>query len=163
MEKVLLLNATYEPLNVCTWQRALKLIVKGKAEEVEHNGCLINQTISAPTVIRLRYYVVVPYKELPFNKKNIYHRDEHTCQYCGKKTSDLTIDHVIPRSRGGKNTWENVAAACSKCNNKKANKTPQETGMKLSKKPCRPTNYLDFELTKYSAEAFSHWEKYTAS
>jgi len=163
VDKVLLLNASYEPLNICSWKRALVLIIKGKAEEIEHNGCLINSSIPAPLVIKLRYFVAVPYKELPFNKKNVLHRDEHTCQYCGKKDSNLSTDHVIPRSKGGQNCWENVVAACFICNNKKADLTPHEAGMKLLQKPKKPSNYIKFELTKQSGEILEHWKKYIAS
>lgn len=162
MEKVLLLNASYEPLNVCSWKRAIVLLMKGKAEEIEHNGHLINKSIPAPTVIRLIHYVAVPYKELPFNRKNIIHRDNHTCQYCGKKSSDLSVDHIIPRSRGGKSSWENVITACVKCNTKKADRTPLEAGMRMLKKPVKPVNYIHFELTKLSANAFDLWGKYLA-
>ena len=163
MEKVLLLNASYEPLNICSWRRALVLIMKGKAEEIENNGYLINKYFHIPTVIRLRNYVAVPYKELPFNRKNVLHRDNHTCQYCGKKAVDLSIDHIIPRSKGGKSAWENVITACVKCNTKKADSTPNEAGMKLLKKPIRPASFIHFELTKYSANLSTRWKKYLAS
>ncbi len=162
MDKVLLLNASYEPLNICSWRRALILIIKGKADEIEHNGCLINNSIPAPLVIKLRYYVAVPYTELPFNKKNVLHRDNHTCQYCGKKDKNLSADHVIPKSKGGESSWENVVAACFLCNNKKANKTPQEAGMKLLKSPEKPSNYIKFELTKQSEDILEYWQKYIA-
>lgn len=162
MKKVLLLNASYEPLNVCSWRRALILLLKGKAEEVERYDSFINQNqnINIPSVIRLRYYVVVPYKELPFNRKNILHRDNYTCQYCGKVSATLSLDHIIPKSKGGKSTWENVVAACVRCNTLKADKTLQEAGMKLAKKPGRPVNYVRFELTKQSPDLFDKWEKY---
>jgi len=163
VNKVLLLNASYEPLNICSWRRALILLLKGKAEKVEAYESLINETIHVPSVIRLRYYVVVPYKELPFNRKNILHRDNHTCQYCGKISSSLTIDHIIPRSKGGKSTWENVVAACARCNSLKADKLLEDTGLKLRKKPAKPKNYIKFELTKHSKELFNKWDKYTAS
>jgi 5-methylcytosine-specific restriction endonuclease McrA len=163
VNNVLLLNASYEPLNICSWRRALILLLKGKAEKVDFYDSLIDENTTVPSVIRLRYYVVVPYKELPFNRKNVMHRDNYTCQYCGKTSAKLSIDHVIPRSKGGKSTWENVVAACIECNTKKADKTPEEAGMKLSKKPRKPKNYIRFELTKYSKDLFDQWEKYTAS
>ncbi|OGI17344.1 MAG: HNH endonuclease [Candidatus Melainabacteria bacterium RIFOXYA12_FULL_32_12] len=163
MNKVLLLNASYEPLNLCSWRRALVLLLKGKAEKVEAYESLISENIYVPSVIRLRYYVVVPYKELPFNRKNIMHRDNYTCQYCGKVSSSLTIDHIIPKSKGGKSTWENVVAACARCNSLKADKTLEESGLRLRKNPGRPKNYIRFELTKQSKELFNKWEKYIAS
>ena len=159
MEKVLLLNASYEPLNVCTWKRAVSLMLKGKAEEVEYTEKLINRTISTPSVIKLRYYVAVPYKELPFSKKNVLLRDNHTCQYCGKKAKELTVDHIIPKSKGGGNSWENLVTACAECNCKKANRTPQEAGMKLVKNPLKPPNNMRFEFDRYNNNN-KLWEKY---
>lgn len=150
---------SYEPLNVCSWKRAMVLLMKGKAEQLEHNCRLINNAIESPTVIRLLYYVVVPYKTIPLTRKNILHRDNYVCQYCGKHNHNLTIDHIIPRSRGGKNQWDNVVTACIKCNNLKSNKTPQEAGMKLLQKTFTPSNKLKFELTKYN-ETKQAWSKY---
>ena len=163
MEKVLLLNASYEPLNICSWKRALVLMLKGKAEKIEHYESMINDNIQTPSVIRLRYYVVVPYRELPFSKKNVLQRDNYTCQYCGKQSKSLTIDHIIPKSKGGPNTWENVVAACSKCNSKKADKNLKDTNIKLAKKPQRPKNYIKFKLQKYSSHLDNNWEKYCIS
>lgn len=160
VRKVLLLNASYEPLNLCSWKRALILLLKGKAEEVENTYNLIDDKKTLPSVIRLRYYVVVPYKELPFNRKNVFHRDNYTCQYCGKTNCTLTIDHVIPKSRGGKNTWENVVAACPRCNFVKADKTPAEAGMKLKTIPVKPKDYMKFEVSKDSSDAFDEWQSY---
>jgi 5-methylcytosine-specific restriction endonuclease McrA len=119
LSKVLVLNASYEPLNICTWRRAVVLLMKGKAEQIEHNGRLIYTDTPVPTVIRLRSYVKIPYKEISLSRRNILHRDNYTCQYCGDKRHDLTIDHIIPRSRGGLDSWDNVVAACLRCNVKK--------------------------------------------
>ena len=94
-KKVLVLNASYEPLNICNWKRAVILVFKGKAEQVEHNGKVIYANFHIPTVIRLRKYVKVPYKEIPLTRKNLIYRDCFSCQYCGVKTTALTIDHVI--------------------------------------------------------------------
>lgn len=107
--------------------------------------------------------MAVPYKELPFNRKNIFHRDNYTCQYCGKKGLPLTLDHILPKSRGGKNTWENIVTACPKCNTLKANRTPLEAGMKMLKQPKRPINHIKFELTKHSSDNNDQWGKYIAS
>lgn len=159
MSNVLLLNMSYEPLNLCSWKRAMVLLMKGKAEQLEHNCKLINNKIESPTVIRLLYYVVVPYKAIPLTRKNIIHRDNYVCQYCGKRNQNLTIDHIIPRSRGGKNQWDNVVTACIKCNNLKGNKTPQEAGMNLQQKTLAPSNKLRFEITKYN-EMKQAWSKY---
>ena len=107
MGKVLVLNASYEPLNITSWRRAVVLLIKGKAEQLEHRGQIIYSDFPLPTVIRLRYYVRVPYKEIPLTRRNVLERDANTCQYCKAKGDQLTIDHVIPRSRGGSDTWEN--------------------------------------------------------
>lgn len=159
MPKVLLLNVSYEPLNICSWKRAIILLMKGKAEEVEHNGKLINNKLPLPSVIRLLHYVVVPYKNIPLSRKNVLHRDNYTCQYCGQPSATLTVDHVIPRSRGGAHYWDNVVTACSFCNNKKGSKTPSEARMKLIKHPVVPSNRLNFEITKHSSFD-EEWKKY---
>ena len=108
MSKVLVLNASYEPLNITGWRRAAILMLKGKAEQVEHSGKYLAKDFPLPTVIRLRHYVTVPYREIPLTRRNVLNRDNHTCQYCGHKGDSLTLDHVMPRSRGGPDTWENL-------------------------------------------------------
>ncbi|MGL5032169.1 MAG: HNH endonuclease, partial [Microcystaceae cyanobacterium] len=124
MGKVLVLNASYEPLNITSWRRAVVLLLKGKAEQLEHNGQFIYRDFPIPTVIRLRYFVKVPYKEIPLTRRNLLERDRQTCQYCNYRGEELTLDHVMPRSRGGGDTWENLVAACVRCNVKKGNRTP---------------------------------------
>ena len=158
--KVLVLNASYEPLNVCNWKRAVVLVFKGKAEQVEHNGKVIYPSFHVPTVIRLRKYIKVPYKEIPLTRRNLMYRDHFACQYCGAKTNDLTIDHVIPSSRGGNDTWDNVVACCQKCNVKKGNRTPKEAGMHLLKHPRTPLGHLYFEVTRLATSYFPNWQKY---
>ena len=116
MANVLVLNASYEPLNITSWRRAIVLLLKGKAEQIEHSGKYILPDFPLPTVIRLRYYVRVPYKDIPLTRRNIMHRDSNSCQYCGDTGDDLTLDHVLPRSRGGPETWENLVTACVRCN-----------------------------------------------
>ena len=163
MRKVLLLNSSYEPLHICSWQRALVLLIKGKAEAVEKQSRRVaNGRWPMPVVIRLLYYVKIPHKELPLTRRNILHRDCYACQYCGKK-NELTIDHVIPRSRGGKDTWDNVAIACLRCNLNKGNRTPKEAGLELRSKPSRPFNFIQFELSKQqyvSSREAARWRKY---
>ena len=139
MSKVLVLNASYEPLNICTWRRAVVLLMKGKAEQIEHNGKLVYADFPLPTVIRLRSYVKIPYKEISLSRRNLLHRDNYTCQYCGRRTSDLTLDHVIPRHRGGPHTWENLASACRACNHRKGGKSLQEARMVLKRQPFEPS------------------------
>jgi len=160
MAKVLVLNASYEPLNITSWQRAAVLVLKGKAEQVEYNPRLLAPNFPLPTVVRLRHYVQVPYKEIPLTRKNILHRDAHTCQYCASK-EDLTIDHIIPRSRKGGDSWENFVTACVRCNIKKGNRTPHEADMPLMKKPSRPHSSLYFEVSKHLKSGFNEeWRKY---
>jgi 5-methylcytosine-specific restriction endonuclease McrA len=161
MAKVLVLNASYEPLNITNWQRAVVLLLKGKAEQVEHNGKMLAPDFPLPTVIRLYHYVNLPYKDVPLTRKNILHRDGHSCQYCGYTGDELTLDHVIPKSRKGGDTWENMVAACVRCNVKKGNQTPKEANMPLRKNPRRPHSGLYFEVTKYlRGGGHQEWKKY---
>jgi 5-methylcytosine-specific restriction endonuclease McrA len=161
MSKVLVLNASYEPLNITSWRRAVVLLLKGKAEQVEHNGKCVYAGFPLPTVIRLRYYVRIPYKEIPLTRRNSLERDRHTCQYCHYRGEQLTLDHVIPRSRGGGETWENMVAACVRCNVKKGNRTPKEANMPLSYPPRRPYSSLHFEIVKnIKGDRNQEWRKY---
>ncbi|MDC0834819.1 HNH endonuclease [Leptolyngbya valderiana BDU 20041] len=161
MGKVLVLNASYEPLNITNWQRAIVLVLKGKAEQLEHNGKFVYPECPLPTVIRLRYYVRVPYKEIPLTRRNIFYRDAHTCQYCNYTGEELTLDHVVPRSRGGGDSWENLVTACVRCNVKKGNRTPQEAAMLLKHPPRRPHSSLYFEVRKYlKSGTHPEWHKY---
>ena len=140
--RALVLNSAYEPLQFTASRRALVLILKGKAEAVESDGFFlraVSATYRLPTVIRLFRYVKRPQKlTAAFSKKNVLRRDAHTCQYCGVKGKDLTMDHVVPRSLGGASSWDNVVAACRRCNLKKGSRTPAEAGFILLKKPRKP-------------------------
>lgn len=143
MSDVLLLNFTYEALNVTSLRRALKLLLAGKAEVVEtSNGKLLRSTsreIPIPSIVRLRYFVTRPHLEVPLTRKNILLRNNYTCQYCGSKDSkSMTVDHVIPKSMGGKSTWENLVCACKTCNSRKRGRSPQQAQMKLLSRPKRP-------------------------
>jgi len=138
---VLVLNLNYVPVNVCTVRRAIVLVTKGKAEQLEsHLGQLhtVSRDIDAPSVIRLAYMVKRPFLPRKLSKKEVFMRDKFTCQYCGKKVQDLTLDHVIPRRQNGAHTWENVVAACSRCNLHKAGRTPAEAKMRLGTVPRAP-------------------------
>jgi 5-methylcytosine-specific restriction endonuclease McrA len=143
-EPVLVLNQNYEPLNVCTVRRALVLLDRGKAEIVENGrGYLHTPTLRlpVPSVIRLVYLIRRPRPNGRLTRRDVFLRDAYTCQYCGKQTRDLTLDHVTPRHRGGTHDWENVVAACRACNHKKAGRTPQEAHMRLLRRPTRPPNF----------------------
>jgi 5-methylcytosine-specific restriction endonuclease McrA len=160
LSKVLVLNASYEPLNICSWRRAVVLLIKGKAEQIEHNGKIIYTDFPLPSVIRLRNYVKIPYKEISLSRRNVMHRDNYTCQYCGIRKHDLTIDHIIPRSRGGIDAWDNVVAACLRCNVKKGDRTPREADMLLKVTPRRPLSHVYFEISKHTATGEWQWKKY---
>jgi 5-methylcytosine-specific restriction endonuclease McrA len=122
------------------------MLLLTKAEMIEKkNGYAVRSpsiSLPLPSVIRLLKYYRVPYRMIELSRKNIIRRDNYRCQYCGKKTSTLTIDHVIPKSRGGTDTWDNLVAACVKCNNKKGNRTPSEANMPLLKKPRKPNHIM---------------------
>ena len=144
MSSVLVLNATYEPLNVVSVRRAVILLLKEKAEVLEATDRRIRAasvSVPVPLVIRLVYYVRVPRRlDIPLTRRTVLLRDNYTCQYCGSQPakSNLTIDHVLPKVRGGKTTWDNVVCACKRCNLRKGSKPPQEANMPLRSKPGRP-------------------------
>jgi 5-methylcytosine-specific restriction endonuclease McrA len=162
MSHVLVLNASYEPLNITTWRRAVVMVLKGKAEGLEHDpGRRIREDTLLPTVIRLRHFVRVPYKQLPLTRRNLFHRDGHRCQYCGASADQLSVDHVVPRSRGGLDIWENVTTACLPCNVRKGNRTPREAAMPLLRPPHRPLSGFSFEASRQiSAGQHGEWAKY---
>ena len=162
MGHVLVLNASYEPLNITTWRRGLVMVLKGKAEGLEHDASrLIRADLLLPTVIRLRQFVRVPYRQLPLTRRNLFQRDGHRCQYCGTGSEPLSIDHVVPRSRGGGDTWENVTTACLPCNVRKGNRTPREAGMLLRAEPRRPLSTFSFEASRQMrAGHHGEWAKY---
>ena len=143
MQQALLLNASYEPLKVVHWQKAITLWCQGKVEVIavhDREVRAVSVSFKLPSVIRLLRFVKIKrrFDYVPFSRANIYARDRNTCQYCNESlpTSELTFDHVVPRSRGGSHVWENLAAACRPCNMKKRDRTPDEAGMRLLR-PCR--------------------------
>ena len=144
--KVLLLNASYEPLSICDAKHAFLLIFGGKAVAVAHHPELrirtITETFPLPSVVRLTVFVHIRYRMAALNRKNIFQRDGFRCQYCGSKEYPLTIDHMLPRSRGGEDSWENLITACRPCNTRKGNRTPLEAGMNPLLKPGRPGNIM---------------------
>ena len=142
MRRVLVLNQDYSPLTVCTAERAFLLIYADKAERVHDDPELTLRTVTSefkiPSVIRLQKYIYVPYKSVLLSRQNIFKRDRHTCQYCGSP-KDLTLDHVLPSSRGGASTWHNLTTACKKCNSLKGDRTPEEAEMTLANPPFKPS------------------------
>lgn len=164
MSQVLVLNATYEPLSVVSVKRAVVLLLKEKAELIEAAEARLraeNFSLPVPLVIRLVYFVKIPARiSLPVTRRTVLARDNFTCQYCGviPPRKFLTVDHVLPRSRGGKTTWENVVTACEKCNGKKGNRTPAEANMVLLDQPKRPRYIAIAALS--STEVRQAWSKY---
>ncbi len=160
---VLVLNQSYEPLTICRAKRAVVLVYQGKAEMLE-NGLGFIHTVSdsfeLPSVIRLAYMVRRPYRQKKLTRYEIFNRDKYTCQYCGKETKNLTLDHVIPRYRDGQHTWENVVSACVPCNRRKAGRNPKEAGMKLLRKPDYPRDNLLFSIPYHYRQSRYEWQKY---
>lgn len=144
--KVLILNQSYEPISVCSAKKALMLLFLTKAEMVEQHTSKVIRTVRSnypfPSVIRLCAYLRVPFRKIELSRKNIFRRDGMRCQYCGTQHPPLTVDHVIPRSRGGGDTWENLTTACIRCNNRKGNRTPDEAEMRLLALPKKPHHVL---------------------
>lgn len=165
MNRVLLLNASYEPLAIVSFQRAMTLIVQEKAEVVEAVGEPVrtpSRTFERPSVIRLAKQVRIPYKsKVPLSRKALMARDNHECQFVGCDRRGETIDHVQPRSKGGKHEWTNVIAACRKCNFKKADKIlgngPGQLNWKLKKRPHQPTGNLWLLVNERTPE---EWKPY---
>ena len=140
--RVLVLNATYEPINVCTVRRAVVLLLKDKAEVIEHGEWDLRsatQSINRPVVIRLVTFVRIPRDthRRKITRRAVFARDGWTCQYCGSR-SNLTVDHVIPRSKGGPSSWENIVASCAPCNRRKGDALLRQAGMRLLKQPRTP-------------------------
>jgi 5-methylcytosine-specific restriction endonuclease McrA len=156
----LVLNATYEPLGVVPARRAVVLVLAEKAEVIHHNGEAFRSEhleIAVPSVIRLRYFVRVPYqRRAPLSRRAVFLRDGGRCQYCGAKAE--SIDHVIPRSRGGEHTWENVVAACERCNSAKRDRLLEDTSMQLRHHPCAP-EHLNWVVVSVG-HVPEHWEQY---
>lgn len=147
VNRTLLLNATYEPLRVISWKRAVSMLVMGKVEVVQSYQRLLRAvtwSLRVPSVVRLTNYVKRKRIQVAMTRQNLFLRDNYQCQYCMKKfpAKELTRDHMVPRSHGGPMTWENIVAACGPCNMKKGGRTPRQASMKLARKPVRPQGLL---------------------
>lgn len=160
-DSVLVLNQNYQAIGICSVERAFVLIFLRKAEllsEVPTQRLrTINQDFRFPSIIRLYRYVAIPYKKVNLSRHNIFKRDQLRCVYCGSPET-LTIDHVIPKSMGGRDSWDNLVTACQRCNSKKGNLTPEQAGMKLSRKPFRPS-FVMF-LSSFSKNIREDWKPY---
>lgn len=159
--RVLILNQDYTALTICSVQRAFLLVFLNKAEMIaDAKGKVlrtINSSFPMPSIIKLNGYVKLPYRGVLLNRQNIFKRDHQTCQYCGSK-DDLTIDHVIPRSRQGASSWDNLTTACRTCNSRKGDFTPEEANMILTQKPFKPS-FLLF-LRDFSGNIDDQWYPY---
>jgi 5-methylcytosine-specific restriction endonuclease McrA len=159
----LVLNASYEPINIVTARRAITLVMKGAAHVEESSSHVVRTAKVAfriPSVVRLLSYRRIPRQNRAVSRKSILLRDRHTCQYCHRQfeMKKLTLDHVTPRSRGGGSTWENLVACCCACNNRKADRTPAEAGMPLERKPAQIGIHARHRLMAGNAEPA--WDKY---
>lgn len=161
MSGALVLNASYEPLSVVPVRRAVVLVLRERADVVASNGKLWRSErfeFASPTVIRLRHFVKVPYsRRVPLNRKTVFLRDDHACQYCGRQAENL--DHVVPKSQGGLHTWENVVAACRRCNSKKGGRTPDQAGLHLRRRPIAP-RHRSWLVVATGARPDPSWEPY---
>ena len=161
---VLVLNQNYEPLNVCDIRRAFNLLGAEKAELLERNHQVIRTptlAIPAPSVIRLVYLVRRPRPRVKLSRREVFARDAHTCQYCGTGSRDLTIDHVVPKHRGGRHEWENLVTACRGCNHRKGSKTVGEARMTLRREPRAPRADVRYLYGSYLAdEQNDAWRTY---
>ncbi len=165
MEHVLLLNITYEPLRIINWKKAITMLCLGKVEVIEEYSREIHSvsfTVKLPSVVRLLMMVKRPKTPVKFSRQNIYARDRYKCQYCGDRFSseDLTYDHVIPKSRGGKTQWKNIVTCCIDCNRKKGGRIPSEASMRLIRKPKRPTWVPAIRITIGFREIPQTWRDY---
>jgi len=167
MEHTLVLNASYEPLQIICWKRALTLLFQGKVEvvaEYEREIHSVSFTVKLPSVLRLLRYVKLSRKagRVKFSRANIYARDNHRCQYCGLKcsTEELTFDHVIPIVQAGEKSWENIVTSCIECNRKKGGRTPEEAGLKLIRHPKAPILPSQITITIGYRNAPASWRDY---
>lgn len=162
---VLVLNASYEPINVTPVRRAVVLVLKGVATTEEEDGSFIHSArvaIRIPSVIRLREFRRIPYQTRALSRKNILLRDRYTCQFCGEvlPAGELTLDHVIPRSRGGHTDWDNLVACCHPCNTRKGDRLPEEVGLRLLRPPRPFTLHTSRQLMRMLGKSDERWRKY---
>jgi 5-methylcytosine-specific restriction endonuclease McrA len=161
-EPVLILNVNFEPLHVCNTKRALALVFNGKAEIILNGRGTIRSATSEfdiPSVIKLGYLVRRPRLQVSLTKREILRRDDYTCQYCGKRSHALTVDHVIPRRLGGQHIWTNVVAACPPCNRRKGGKTPERANMRLRRQPVQPSPSAYYRFSRH-LNTHQEWEQF---
>ncbi len=160
-ESVLVLNQSYQAISICSVERAFVLVLLKKAEMLTENPNRRLRTIGAefnyPSIIRIHRYVQIPYKKVNLTRQNIFKRDRNRCAYCGSHDS-LTIDHVVPKSMGGRDSWENLVTACQKCNSKKGSLSLEQAGMKMAMEPFRPS-FVMF-LSNFAGTIREDWKPY---
>lgn len=152
---VLVLNANFEPINVCTSRRAIGLILTGKASLVLNGRGYIhtvNQIYPSPSIIRLEKMVKRPRPRVRLTKREVLRRDNYTCQYCGERSAYLTIDHIVPRRLGGDHSWENLVAACPSCNHRKGGRTLEQSHMHLLRQPSEPPASAEYLFGRHLNE-----------
>lgn len=162
MTHVLVLNQNYDPLNVCNARRALVLVDGGKAEVLEVDGLVYrspSRTFRVPSVIRLNHLIKRPRPRVRLTRREIFMRDQYTCQYCGVRTKELTLDHVIPKHRGGRHLWENLVSACRACNHHKGGRTIEEAKMELPRAPIEPRATPQYLFQSYLIVNVT-WQKF---
>lgn len=149
-------------MSVCNVKKAIVLLYLGKAELIEeYRGKKVHAvsvSMPFPSIVRLSVYIRIPYKKIILSRKNILRRDGHRCQYCGRGDASLTVDHIVPRVRGGEDTWENLVTACVQCNNRKGSRTPDDAHMKLMRTPMKP-NHVTF-LRHFVGNVDEGWKPY---
>ena len=163
--EVLVLNSDYEPLNICTMRRAVAMMFLGKVDVLHENATPL-QTVrthyKSPSVVRLRTHIKRPRPQLRLSRRSVLARDNYTCQYCGRRgNNDLTVDHVIPKRLGGPSSWENLVCCCKRCNTRKGDKTVEQIGFVLNRKPRKPKYVPFISLTKFISGARNEvWRDY---
>lgn len=160
-KKVLLLNASYEPVGIISGKKAILMLLTDKVDYINKSKFYINSeklNIALPIIVRLKSYIYLKRRRISLTRKNIFKRDDHKCQYCGVNASSLTIDHVVPKNKGGKDTWENLVSACVKCNLLKADYNLKDINMNLINKPKRP-HFLIY-MQGYVNNEYSSWKPY---
>ena len=158
---VLVLNANYSPLHICSAKRAICLHYLGKIDIIESSNSILHSPslqLCVPSVIKLKRIVKYNSMAVILNRKNIFQRDNYTCQYCGKSSGSLTVDHIIPKERGGIDDWKNLVTACLSCNLKKGNHSPESVGLKLQKNPHRPNRIQYFQ--QFAKNGQKNWKPY---
>lgn len=166
MQAVLLLNSGFEPVKVISWQRAISMFFLGKVEvleEYDHDIRSVSLVIKAPAVVRLLKFARIGRRSPPLCRANVLARDHFKCQYCSLELTakEATLDHVVPRSQGGKTSWENIVCCCPPCNRKKGGRTPKEARMKLNKKPIKP-DWLPVLNMKFHGRIPGAWRTFLA-